>query len=185
MCSPSLECCLVTETSFHKTSPSKWLPWTLPLQHLCISDLQPLLFVLHTRMHTHYPDCCCFKTNTEGWRGISCSGIHFPSPHLFSLSFLISFFSLFLPYLTYNCLWSCNSSALGNSFFVVLSPRVHFTFHLITPSLLLSQFLFTLQFPISIIHYTQSSLTHGLGFAHVWLVSTQAQKAVSPTSLVS
>lgn len=39
-------------------------------------------------------------------------------PHFFSV-FLVSFFSLFLPYLTYTRLWSRDSSALSTSFLVV------------------------------------------------------------------
>ena len=106
-------------------------------------------------------------------------------PHLFSV-FLVSFFSLFLPYLTYTRLWSHSSSALGNSVFVApFSPRVHFTFCLMTLFSSPSPFILS-SFPINI-NDTQSSSTHVvLSFVPGWLVSTQAQRAqFSPTSSVS
>ena len=82
----------------HETSPSKWLLQTLrSCTHLYFSDLCNLCCLYSTHECIYYPDCSCFKTNTEEWRGINCSSIDFPSPSPFlclSSLFLLTLSSL-------------------------------------------------------------------------------------------
>lgn len=142
MCSPSLECHLSSlKNLLHETSPSKWLLRTLQsCAHLYISDLCNLYCLYSTHECIYYPDCCCFKTNTEEWRGINCSSIDFPSPSPF-----LCLSSLFLPYLTYTRLWSRSSSALGNCLCGPLFPQSSLHLPLDDP-LLFSLSVYPLQF---------------------------------------
>lgn len=101
-------------------------------------------------------------------------------PHLFSV-FLVSFFPTW-PTLAFGPAVPLPSVTV---FVAPFSPRVHFTFRLMTLFSSPSPFILS-SFPINI-NYTRSSSTPVvLSFAPVWLVSTQAQRAqFSPTSSVS